>query len=185
MRALPIAEGAHGTLTTDAYMTNSALTSIKDISKSLSVLQFRSRKILPLNWDNSVRLVGMGTVENSTVRFGFRFCFYGSVLSRFPKRFINDISWIQNYAMECVAELAWTCKFLYTSSLASFSMLRRLLRIVKVARDQEAPFIVTLKWLFDGALDRHCEASSADSFITPPACIENRTAWRGVRFQTG
>ena len=129
--------------------------------------------------------LGMGTVENSTVRFGFRFCFYGSVLSRFTKRFINDISWIRNYAMECVAELAWTCKFLYTSSLASFSMLRRLLRIVKVAREQEAPFIVTLKWLFDGALDRHCEASSADSFITPPACIENRTAWRGVRFQTG
>ena len=28
-------------------------------------------------------------------------------------------------------------------------MLRRLLRIVKVAREQEAPFIVTLKWLFD------------------------------------
>ena len=48
----------------------------------------------------------MGIVENSTVRFGSRFCFYGSVLSRFPKRFINDISWIQNYAMECVAELA-------------------------------------------------------------------------------
>ena len=126
--------------------------------------------------------LGMGTVENSTVRFGFRFCFYGSVLSRFPKRFINDISWIRNYAMECVAELAWTCKFLYTSSLASFSMLRRLLRIVKVAREQEAP-------LWNGylivALDRHCEASSADSFITPPACIENQTAWRGVRFQTG
>ena len=40
--------------------------------------------------------LGMGTVENSTVRFGFRFCFYGSVLSRFPKRFINDISWIRN-----------------------------------------------------------------------------------------
>ena len=50
--------------------------------------------------------VGMGIVENSTVRFGSRFCFYGSVLSRFPKRFINDISWIRNYAMECVAELA-------------------------------------------------------------------------------
>ena len=50
--------------------------------------------------------LGMGIVENSTVRFGSRFCFYGSVLSRFPKRFINDISWIRNYAMECVAELA-------------------------------------------------------------------------------
>ena len=48
----------------------------------------------------------MGIVENSTVRFGSRFCFYGLVLSRFPKRFINDISWIRNYAMECVAELA-------------------------------------------------------------------------------
>ena len=55
--------------------------------------------------------VGMGIVESSTVRFGSvrfgsRFCFYGSVLSQFPKRFINDISWIRNYAMECVAELA-------------------------------------------------------------------------------
>ena len=49
--------------------------------------------------------LGMGIVENSTVRFGSRFCFYGSVLSRFPKRFINDISWIRNYAMECVANL--------------------------------------------------------------------------------
>ena len=48
----------------------------------------------------------MGIVENSTVRFGSRFCFYGSVLSRFPMRFIDDISWILNYAMECVAELA-------------------------------------------------------------------------------
>ena len=48
----------------------------------------------------------MGIVENSTVRFGSRFCFYGSVLSWFPKRFINDISWIRNFAMECVAELA-------------------------------------------------------------------------------
>ena len=50
--------------------------------------------------------LGMGIVENSTVRFGSWFCFYGSVLSRFPKRYINDISWIRNYAMECVAELA-------------------------------------------------------------------------------
>ena len=132
--------------------------------------------------------IGMGTVENSTVRFGFRFCFYGSVLSRFPKRFINDISWIRNYAMECVAELAWTCKFLYTSSLASFSMLRRLLRIVKVAREQEAPFIVTLKWLIDRRTWQTLwgqQEVGTDSFITPPACIENRTAWSEVRFQTG
>ena len=76
----------------------------------------------------------MGIVENSTVRFGSRFCFYGSVLSRIPKRFINDTSWIRNYAMECVAELARTGKFLYTSSLATFSTLRRLLSIVKVGR---------------------------------------------------
>ena len=48
----------------------------------------------------------MGIVENSTVRFGSRFCIYGSVLSRFPKGFIYDISWIRNYAMECVVELA-------------------------------------------------------------------------------
>ena len=117
-----------------------------------------------------------------------RFCFYGSVLSRFPKRFINVISWIQNYAMECVAELAWTCKFLYTSSLASSSMLRRLLRIVKVAREQEAPFIVTLKWLFDRRTWQTLwgqQEVGTDSFITPPACIENRTAWSEVRFQTG
>ena len=57
-------------------------------------------------WHIGAYFVGMGIVENSTVRFGSRFCFYGSVLSRFPKRFINDISWIRNYAMECVAELA-------------------------------------------------------------------------------
>ena len=151
-----------------------------------SALDESSLSIERVNWS-----VGMGTVENSTVRFGFRFCFYGSVLSRFPKRFINDISWIRNYAMECVAELAWTCKFLYTSSLASFSMLRRLLRIVKVAREQEAPFIVTLKWLFDRHTwqtlwgQQEVGAESADSFITPPACIENRTAWSEVRFQTG
>ena len=50
--------------------------------------------------------LGMGIVENSTVWFCSRFCFYGSVLSRFPKLFINDISWIRNYAMECMAELA-------------------------------------------------------------------------------
>ena len=48
----------------------------------------------------------MGIVENSTVQFCSRFCFYGSVLSWFPKQFINDISWIRNYAMKCVAELA-------------------------------------------------------------------------------
>ena len=50
--------------------------------------------------------LGMGIIENSTVQFGSRFCFYGSDLSRFPKRYINDNSWIRNYAMECVAELA-------------------------------------------------------------------------------
>ena len=90
--------------------------------------------------------------------------------------------------MECVAEFAWTCKFLYTSSLASFSMLRRLLRIVKVAREQEAPFIVTLKWLFDRSTWQALwgqQEVGADSFITPPACIENGTAWSEVRFQTG
>ena len=48
----------------------------------------------------------MGIVENSTVRFHSQFCFYGLVLSRFPTRFINDISWIRNYTKECVAELA-------------------------------------------------------------------------------
>ena len=36
--------------------------------------------------------------------------------------------------MICVAELAWTGKFLYTISLATFSTLRRLLSIVEVGR---------------------------------------------------
>ena len=61
---------------------------------------------LKLNCKWKFRGLGMGIFENSNVRFGSRFCFYGSVLSRFPKRFINDISWIRNNAMECVAELA-------------------------------------------------------------------------------
>ena len=109
----------------------------------------------------------MGTVENSTVRFGSRFCFYGSVLSRFPKRFINDISWIRNYAMQCMAELAWTGKFLYTSSLATFSTLRRL-------EHSESGQGTRLERFWNGCLivvlGRHCEASEevgADSFITP------------------
>ena len=66
--------------------------------------EYYCRKYFPGYWYLS--RIGMGIIENSTVRFGSRFCFYGSVLSRFPKRFINDISWIRNYAMECVAELA-------------------------------------------------------------------------------
>ena len=69
-------------------------------------LFFNYQTLFDLETTLNITLIGMGTVENSTVRFGFRFCFYGSVLSRFPKRFINDISWIRNYAMECVAELA-------------------------------------------------------------------------------
>ena len=59
----------------------------------------------------------MGIVENSTVRFGSRFCFYGSVLSRFPKRFINDMSWIRNYEWNVwlnLPELESSGKFLYT-----------------------------------------------------------------------
>ena len=91
--------------------------------------------------------LGMGIVENSTVRFSSRFCFYGSVLSRFPKRYINDVSWIRNYAMECVAELAWTGKFLYTSSLATFSTLRRLLSIVKVGRVPDLRDFEMAVWL--------------------------------------
>ena len=114
----------------------------------------------------------MGIVENSTVRFGFRFCFYGSVLSRFPKRFINDISWIRTTQWNAwlnLPELESSGNFLYTSSLATFSTLRRLLSIVKVGRVPD---------LRDGclivALGRHCEASEevgADSFITPPGTL--------------
>ena len=72
-----------------------------------------------------------------SVRFGSQFCFYSSVLSRFTKRFINDISWIRNYAMYAwlnLPELESSGKFLYTISLATFSTLRRLLSIVKVGR---------------------------------------------------
>ena len=69
------------------------------------LFSFRST-FLPQMFFRICFCIGMGIVENSTVRLGSRFCFYGSVLSRFPKRFINDISWIRNYAMECVAELA-------------------------------------------------------------------------------
>ena len=56
---------------------------------------------------------------------------------RLTTRAINDISWIRNYAMESwlnLPELESSGKFLYTSSLATFSMLRRLLSIVKVGR---------------------------------------------------
>ena len=112
----------------------------------------------------------MGIVENSMVWFGSRFCFYGSVLSRFPKRFINDISWIRNYAMECLAELRSSGKFLYTSSLATFSALRRL--------HSESGQGTKLERFWNGclifALGRHCEASEevgADSSITPPGTL--------------
>ena len=75
--------------------------------------------------------------------------------------------------MECVAELAWTGKFLYTSSLATFSTLRRLLSIVT-----ESGQGTRLERFWNGclivALGRHCEASEevgADSFITPPGTL--------------
>ena len=64
------------------------------------------RRVLQDHWRPKSYFAGMGIVESFTVLFGSRFCFYGSVLSGFPKRFINDISWIRNYAIECVAELA-------------------------------------------------------------------------------
>ena len=73
---------------------------------SVSMYTFIVNYALNFVWSEVGFSVGMGIVENSTVRFGSRFCFYGSVLSRFPKRFINDVSWIRNYAMKCVAELA-------------------------------------------------------------------------------
>ena len=69
-----------------------------DVVSSLRVvgcLQEHCEHDAPAKSKYSKLLIEMGIVENSTVRFGSRFCFYGSVLSRFPKRFINDISWIR------------------------------------------------------------------------------------------
>ena len=71
--------------------TTGGLTQIQNLSDLDKTLIYH---VSPIQF-----LLGMGIV-------GSRFCFYGSVLSRFPKRFINDISWIRNYAMECLAELA-------------------------------------------------------------------------------
>ena len=82
----------------------------------------------------------MGIVENSVVRFGSRFCFYSSVLSRFLKRLNRLLMTFLGYettqwnAWLNLPELESSGKFLYTSSLATFSTLRRLLSIVKVGR---------------------------------------------------
>ena len=78
-----------------------------------------------------------GIVENSTVRFGSRFCFYGSVLLRFPKRLLMTFLGYETTQWNAwlnLPELESSGKFLYTSSLATFSTLRRLLSIVKVGR---------------------------------------------------
>ena len=66
----------------------------------------------------------MGIVENSTVRFGSRFCFYGLVLSRFPKRLL--MTFLGYETTLNLPELESSGKLLYTSSLATFSTLRRL-----------------------------------------------------------
>ena len=78
----------------------------------------------------------MGIVENSTVQFGSRFCFYGS-----DHGFLNGLlmtflgyETTQWNAWLNLPELESSGKFLYTSSLATFSTLRRLLSIVKVGR---------------------------------------------------
>ena len=71
-------------------------------------------------------------------------------------------------------ELESSGKFLYTSSLATFSTLRRLLSIVKVGRVPDLRDFEMARRCLIVALGRHCEASEevgADSFITPPGTL--------------
>ena len=81
----------------------------------------------------------MGIVENSTVRFGSVLGFASMV--RFYHGFLNGLlmtflgyETTQWNAWLNLPELESSGKFLYTSSLATFSTLRRLLSIVKVGR---------------------------------------------------
>ena len=79
----------------------------------------------------------MGIVENSTVRFGSVLGFASMV--RFYHSFLNGLTFLgyettQWNAWLNLPELESSGKFLYTSSLATFSTLRRLLSIVKVGR---------------------------------------------------
>ena len=74
----------------------------------------------------------MRIVENSTVRFSvllLRFGFLNGLLMTFLG--YETTQW---NAWLNLPELESSGKFLYTSSLATFSMLRRLLSIVKVGR---------------------------------------------------
>ena len=81
----------------------------------------------------------MGIIENSTVRFGSVLGFASTV--RFYHGFLNGLlmtflgyETTQWNAWLNLPELESSGKFLYTSSLATFSKLRRLLSIVKVGR---------------------------------------------------
>ena len=79
----------------------------------------------------------MGIVENSTVRFGSVLGFASMV--RFYHGFLNGLTFLgyettQWNAWLNLPELESSGKFLYTSSLATFSTLIRLLSIVKVGR---------------------------------------------------
>ena len=81
----------------------------------------------------------MGIVENSTVRFSSVLGFASTV--RFYHGFLNGLlmtflgyETTQWNAWLNLPELENSGKFLYTSSLATFTTLRRLLSIVKVGR---------------------------------------------------
>ena len=76
------------------------------------------------------RPVGMGTLR--ILRFGSQFCFYG-FLNGLLMTFLGYETTQWNAWLN-LPELESSWKFLYTSSLATFSTLRRLLSIVKVGR---------------------------------------------------
>ena len=124
-------------------------------SFSRLVVSSRSREELEPLWSTSVPvwipshvqvckttehlIVGMGIVENSTVRFGSVLGFASMV--RFYHSFLNGLlmtflgyETTQWNAWLNLPELESSGKFLYTSSLATFSTLRRLLSIVKLGR---------------------------------------------------
>ena len=83
-------------------------------------------------YQHTVHALGMGIVENSTVWFGSRFCFYG-FLNGLLMTFLGYETTQWNAWLN-LPELESSWKFLYTSSLGTFSTLRRLLSIVKVGR---------------------------------------------------
>ena len=81
--------------------------------------------------------LGMGIVENSTVRLVLGFAstvrFYHGFLNGLLMTFLGYKTTQWNAWLN-LPELESSGKFLYTSSLATFSTLRRLLSIVKVGR---------------------------------------------------